>query len=173
MAEPRRITVTCATCDGPIDFAEDGVSPRCAGCHHSGDGCMCRVPAELDWLSGALLAVQGSVERGRYRPRGVWVQQARKILSWLDEHGWQLIRLGGRHIVDFTPRAYGLQHPAACRPDLISCEYNRRLAAASEPAMKPGRYVMTIDPDGDEAYWPLPVGPDVSPTSVGGTDGTE
>lgn len=147
MAEPRRFTVTCATCEGPIDFGEDGVSPRCAGCHQSGDGCTCKVAPELDWLSGALLAVQGSVERGRYRPRGVWVQQARKILTWLNGHGWQLIR------------------PAALRGQARHLD---GLSGGDERtrAFRRG-YAQALDDvaDGRVRLY------GVAPTSVGGTDG--
>lgn len=75
--------------------------------------------------------------------------------------------LDDRHIVEFTATDYGLQHPLACRPNLIDCEYNRRLASAGEPAMEPGRYVMTIDPDGDEAYWLLRA--EVAPSELGAT----
>lgn len=161
-----RFTVTCATCEGPIDFAEDGVSPRCAGCHQSGDGCSCPVSAELDWMSGALLAVQGSVERGRYRPRGVWVQQARKILTWLDEHGWQLIELGDRHVVEVRESGYGLQHPARCRPNLIDCPYNRWMHEQPVPPQPPGRYYMEISTHDFAASFER-----VAPSAVGGTDG--
>ena len=161
-----RFEVRCATCEGAIDFLEDGLTPCCAGCRHSGDTCACEVAPELEWLSGALLVVRGSVEAGQYRPRGVWVQEARRILTWLVGHGWQLIHLGERHIVDVTDRSYGLQHPAACRPNLIDCEFNRWLAAQDNPPQSPGRYFMDLSRhDFAASFEP------VAPSELGGTDG--
>lgn len=49
------------------------------------------------------------------------------------------------HIVTFDEVGYGLQHPPACRPNLLGCRYNRYLAYdLDEVPELPGRYVMTL-----------------------------
>jgi hypothetical protein len=60
--------------------------------------------------------------------------------------------LNAPHVVEFSRTGYGLQHPIACRPDLIKCPLNRWLARQAAPAMKPGRYLMA----GPSQFEPLP-----------------
>ena len=54
------------------------------------------------------------------------------------------IDLDLEHVVEFDAYGYGLQHPVACRPNLLRCPYNVHLASLDEPAREPGRYVMTF-----------------------------
>lgn len=58
------------------------------------------------------------------------------------------------HIVEFTEDEYALQHPIACRPDLLSCRYQKRLKRESSPMMGPGRYWMDFG-GGEYAFWPV------------------
>ena len=62
----------------------------------------------------------------------------------------QLVEQGYRdeHIVTFTEDGYGLEHPIACRPNLIGCILNEWLATQMAPDRDPGRYVMEWAEDG-------------------------
>ncbi len=73
--------------------------------------------------------------------------------------------LAAPHIVEFTRTGYGLQHPIACRPDLIGCPLNRWLARQTRPAKNAGRYLMSgpgqFEPIPDD--WTDPLVPGVVP----------
>lgn len=58
------------------------------------------------------------------------------------------------HIVEFTETEYALQHPRACRPDLLSCPYNIYLREyKDEPDQAPGRYKMALIDNEVDGYW--------------------
>lgn len=60
-----------------------------------------------------------------------------------------------KHIVEFTKTGYALQHPLACRPNLLDCKYDFYLREfKDEPDKEPGRYYMLmIEHEGFEGYY--------------------
>lgn len=69
------------------------------------------------------------------------------LASYLASKGY--IHADSRHVADFSMDSFGLQHPAACRPDLLSCPVNRAFnALESSPVDDYGRYVVALDDDG-------------------------
>lgn len=57
------------------------------------------------------------------------------------------VPMSEQHIVEFTETSYGLQHPQACRPNLLDCDYHLYLQDTIEPEQLPGRYTMQINQD--------------------------
>lgn len=57
----------------------------------------------------------------------------------------------GIHVVEFThDRGYALQHPPACRPDLLGCPVNLACRHLDEcPVDAPGRFHIDLDEHGD------------------------
>lgn len=58
---------------------------------------------------------------------------------------------GDEHVVEFSHDAYGLQHPVACRPALLSCPVHLALAGLAAPDREPGRYAVALV-DGELVY---------------------
>ncbi|WP_431977609.1 hypothetical protein [Micromonospora haikouensis] len=55
-----------------------------------------------------------------------------------------------RHIVDLRAGGWTLQHPIACRPNLVDCPVNRAAERdLAAPAVVPGRYVVEVNDLGD------------------------
>jgi hypothetical protein len=61
---------------------------------------------------------------------------------------------GEDHILHCDDVGWAIQHPIACRPDLLSCPFNDALNLYMDgpPPEGIGRYVVTLDSDGAPSY---------------------
>lgn len=57
---------------------------------------------------------------------------------------------GPDHVVEIGPGDWTLQHPLACRPDLLACRFNAAMHRTfpEPPDVEPGRYAALLDEDG-------------------------
>lgn len=56
------------------------------------------------------------------------------------------------HYIDFDETGWAIQHPLACRPNLLDCGLHHAITLAAagwdEPPRPPGRYIVTNDVSG-------------------------
>lgn len=57
-----------------------------------------------------------------------------------------------RHVVEFGPDGYGLQHPLSCRPDLLACPMDEMMRSFDGPPRKPGRYLAWFNEHGEVEF---------------------
>jgi hypothetical protein len=70
--------------------------------------------------------------------------------AWWQGYDAAMASIDRRHIADLRPDGYGLQHPLACRPNLLDCPVERACRALDHPLVdEPGRYVVDVTPGGE------------------------
>lgn len=70
--------------------------------------------------------------------------------GWARSEGtW--IFIDPRHVVEFTDEGWAIQHPLACRDDMLGCQFHKYIRNDAkhrgEPPVAPGRYYVTLTPE--------------------------
>lgn len=109
--------------------------------HHFGRGdCSCSAHDALDSLAARL-----AIAQERERELEEEIERLQELLG--PEH----------HVFETNPSGWAIQHPPACRPDMLACPISQASMEFDEPPVPDGRWRVEIDGHGDLQFAALTV----------------